>query len=411
MLDSITGLKNRIALEHDLELPVFPVVKTLVVVEIVDFERISILYGLPIANSVLIQFSTLLETFNIKEHFNLYRISSNIFALLSSEAISDTDEMEVLIPELFELIGENPLYIREIDDVLDIDVVAGIASGDRSIYQYARTALRHAKLQRKHYLFYTRDMDLMQLNRTVLQVKQEIKAALSAHAFVPVFQPIVNRERQLIKYECLVRMRRGEGSEAVLVSPDVFLEIAEETRQYTAISEAVIRQSIAYFADKASDFSINLTYLDIIDRKFMQRLKALVASSGIGHRMVLEIVESQSFEDYELLKQHLDDFKALGLRIAIDDFGTGYSNFSHILEVEPDYLKIDGSLIRDMLANDHMRILVEAIIQFAKRLGISLIAEYVHSEELFHVLYELGIDEFQGFYFGQPVADIGRCDT
>jgi len=94
--------------------------------------------------------------------------------------------------------------------------------------------------------------------------------------------------------------------------------------------------------------------------------------------------------------------RKLGVQIAIDDFGSGYANYAHILTLKPDYLKIDGSLIKNILIDGDSRILVKNIINFAKDLNIKTIAEYVENEEIFELLKEFGVDEYQGYYFGRP---------
>jgi EAL domain-containing protein (putative c-di-GMP-specific phosphodiesterase class I) len=96
----------------------------------------------------------------------------------------------------------------------------------------------------------------------------------------------------------------------------------------------------------------------------------------------------------------------MGVKIAIDDFGTGYSNFSYLLKLRPDYIKIDGSLIKHIDTDDNSIAIVSAILAFSKKLGIKTIAEYVHSKEVYEKCKELGIDEFQGFYLGEPTSSL-----
>ncbi|MEA3384292.1 MAG: EAL domain-containing protein, partial [Campylobacterota bacterium] len=88
--------------------------------------------------------------------------------------------------------------------------------------------------------------------------------------------------------------------------------------------------------------------------------------------------------------------------IAIDDFGVGYSNFERLLEFEPDILKIDGSLIRNITTDKYSQNIVETIVNFAKKQNIETIAEYVETEEIFDFLNEIGVDYSQGYYFGKP---------
>ena len=94
--------------------------------------------------------------------------------------------------------------------------------------------------------------------------------------------------------------------------------------------------------------------------------------------------------------------RKLGVLIAIDDFGSGYANYGHILEIKPDYIKIDGSLIKNILSDRDSQILVKSIVDFARELNITTVAEYVETEEIFELLKEYGVNEFQGYYFGRP---------
>ena len=120
------------------------------------------------------------------------------------------------------------------------------------------------------------------------------------------------------------------------------------------------------------------------------------------NRLVFEILESENLSDYDFLEEFVLKYKKLGVKIAIDDFGSGYSNFIRIIRLKPDYLKIDGSLIKNIDKDNNSYEIVKSIIAFSKTLNIRTIAEYVHSEEIFNLLLELGVDEFQGYYFGKP---------
>ena len=123
------------------------------------------------------------------------------------------------------------------------------------------------------------------------------------------------------------------------------------------------------------------------------------------NRLVFEILESENLSDYDFLEEFVLKYKKLGIKIAIDDFGSGYSNFIRIIRLKPDYLKIDGSLIKNIDKDNNSYEIVKSIIAFSKTLNIRTIAEYVHSEEIFNLLLELGVDEFQGYYFGKPDED------
>lgn len=154
--------------------------------------------------------------------------------------------------------------------------------------------------------------------------------------------------------------------------------------------------------DNKRDVSINLAYQDIKNLDLVRFLKKMLNNRDIAKYIIFEIVESEDIKDFEIVEDFIKTFKSLGVRIAIDDFGTGYSNFTHIMSLKPDYLKIDGSLIKNIGTNKDSFELVKAIVQFSKELNIKTIAEYVCSKEIFDIVFNLGVDEFQGYYFGKP---------
>ena len=152
---------------------------------------------------------------------------------------------------------------------------------------------------------------------------------------------------------------------------------------------------------------MNLSFKDILNYEFIDYLDNALEKLKFEdrNRLVFEILESENLSDYDFLEEFVLKYKKLGVKIAIDDFGSGYSNFIRIIRLKPDYLKIDGSLIKNIDKDNNSYEIVKSIIAFSKTLNIKTIAEYVHSEEIFNLLLELGVDEFQGYYFGKPDED------
>ena len=155
------------------------------------------------------------------------------------------------------------------------------------------------------------------------------------------------------------------------------------------------------------NITINLSFKDILNYEFIDYLNNALEKLKFEdrNRLVFEILESENLSDYDFLEEFVLKYKKLGVKIAIDDFGSGYSNFIRIIRLKPDYLKIDGSLIKNIDKDNNSYEIVKSIIAFSKTLNIKTIAEYVHSEEIFNLLLELDVDEFQGYYFGKPDED------
>jgi len=128
--------------------------------------------------------------------------------------------------------------------------------------------------------------------------------------------------------------------------------------------------------------------------------------SDIGHRVVFEILESEQITDYKKVLRFITEIRRYGAKIAIDDFGTGFSNFFYLTKIEPDFIKIDGSLIANIDTDTNVQIVVQSMIDFAKKMKIETIAEYVHSSTVLSSVKAMGINYSQGFYIDKPKPEI-----
>ena len=145
-----------------------------------------------------------------------------------------------------------------------------------------------------------------------------------------------------------------------------------------------------------------MTIKDIKDKDVSSFIIKKLEEYNIGSRVVFEIVESEGIDNFEDINAFIDKVKNLGCKIAIDDFGSGYSNFDYLIKLNANYIKIDGSLIKDILLNKNTLEIIITIIDFAKRQGFKTIAEFVSSEEIYLKVKELGIDYVQGYYISEP---------
>jgi EAL domain-containing protein (putative c-di-GMP-specific phosphodiesterase class I) len=134
----------------------------------------------------------------------------------------------------------------------------------------------------------------------------------------------------------------------------------------------------------------------------VQEIITTITQTGTASRIVFEVLESEGIENYQEVAQFISKIKILGAKIAIDDFGTGYSNFEHILKLDVDYIKVDGSLIQEITDNKRHRIIVETIVDFAQKVGAKTIAEFVSDEAIYNTIKEIGVDYSQGYYTGKP---------
>lgn len=402
--DELTGLKNRKSLEDSIK------GKDSVVAILLDvdaFEDLNELYGFINAEEVLKELSNILKEFEKTHDVAAYRLSGDIFALTNISNIPFED-IFILIEELNKTFLNRKIFV----DKLNVDIVVSMTMGI-SIFQEepiltAAMALKKAKSLNQSYFVYNNELDSKELIIQSLYWREKIKNAVSENKIIPFYQPIVNRKKEVIKYESLMRIRDFDSNnEAIILTPDKFLGISFKTKQYLELSRIIISKSLDNLLKTQKNITINLSFKDILNYEFIDYLDNVLEKLKFEdrNRLVFEILESENLSDYDFLEEFVLKYKKLGVKIAIDDFGSGYSNFIRIIRLKPDYLKIDGSLIKNIDKDNNSYEIVKSIIAFSKTLNIKTIAEYVHSEEIFNLLLELDVDEFQGYYFGKPDED------
>ncbi len=402
--NKLTGLKNMDALQEDIKKSF----SSIMLIDIDKFQDYNDLYGLEVGNLVLKKFAALLDAFAQEHNYEAYHVYTDGFFLRSKEKFAMPDKIFEDVTNLMERITSYKITFRhdEEDIDLEIDATIAISMEKEHAIEKANIALKHAKKERRNYQAYYKGLDSQKELADILSWRKRIKDAIHEDRVVPFFQPIVDKEGNTLKYEALIRIKeRDEGGRINVLSPFKFLDIAIKTKQYSSLTKIMIEKSFAAMKNLESDISINLQYSDIKNSTTMTTLKELIKTYDMAHRLVLEIVESEDVKDFALLKRVLNQFKEMGVKIAIDDFGSGFSNFTNILDIFPDYLKIDGSLIKEIDKNTNSYKLVSSIVTLASSLGIKTIAEFVHSKEVFEVSQKIGIDEFQGYYFSEPIDE------
>jgi diguanylate cyclase (GGDEF)-like protein len=398
--DRLTGLKNHYALEQALK----ENFTTIFLIDIDKFHNYNELYGIEIGNLILARFGEFVDAFAKRENYEAYRIYGDGFILKSKIPLQDHEKILADVKLFLAQLAQHQiiLYIASEEISVALDVTIAISMEQQYTLEKANIALKYARSEQKEFLAYYNAINREKELKETLYWRREIKEALKEERIVPLFQPIVDRDGVVLKYEVLTRLRQKEH----YISPAKFLDIALKTKLYKYISREMIKKSFLRMKVVEADFSINLLFADIKDRETMQFLKEQIIKYDIGNRLILEIVESEDIKDYELLKRVIGDFRRLGVRIAIDDFGSGFSNYAYILEIAPDYLKIDGSLIKEIDSDENAYKLVSSIQILASSLGIKTIAEYIHSFAVFETTKKIGIDEFQGFYFSEPSLEV-----
>lgn len=227
-----------------------------------------------------------------------------------------------------------------------------------------------------------------------------IQNAISSGNIISYFQPIINNQTQKIeKYESLMRLIDNN----TMIPPSHFLKIYKKGKYYTKINMIVLENSFKALTKTTASITINLS-LDALSQSNIREkfLTLLIQNSIYAHRVVLELLEDEYTDNTQRIKAFLKNIKSYGVKIALDDFGTGHSSFDRIIEYQPDFIKIDGKLIKNIENCSLSYSIVESIVLLAKKTQLQTIAEYVENEAIYHILCDLGVDYSQGYYFGKP---------
>ena len=394
--DNLTKEGNRFKLLEDIKRFKKP---SLALLDINRFGDINEFYGYEIGDEVLI---TVAKIF--KEHtgnkYTLYRIYSDEFAILA-----DNDEKEHFknfIKHIADSISSSPLNIKGKE--IYIQMTYSISFEEKNELKKTANTIKRYNKNNKDIVVYDKNLGIEKIHEKNILWTSKLKKALESDNIVPYYQAIYNLKTEKIeKYEALVRLIDEDN---IAISPFYFLDVAKKSKQYLKLTKEVIRKSFEYFTDKDYEFSINLTLEDITNKNISSYIIDMLKEYNIAPKVVFEIVESEGIQDFEYVNNFIDSVKKLGCKIAIDDFGSGYSNFEYLIKLNADYIKIDGSLIKDILLNKNNQEIVITIVDFAKRQGFKTIAEFVSSKEIFDKVKELGLDYAQGYYIHEPKPEI-----
>ncbi len=348
--DALTELPNRTKLLSDTEESVNP--KWIALFNIDSFNEINAFYGVEVADKLLQAIAVRLSQLIIELPAQIYKLPVDEYALVIHKNW-EQKEFEQFINLLIEQVSEQGVLVEGAN--INVTMTAGLASSDKidelakDVVIAADMALKMAKKRQKPFIFYDPQMNIKQGYEQNLNWIQRLRSAMDEDRLVPFYQPIVNTQTLKVeRYECLVRIIEKDGS---VISPFHFLEVAKKLKLYPSLTKRMIEKSFAKFANQPLHFSINLSIEDIVDPAMSAWLLKKVQACEFSERVIFEIVESEGIQNYDVVNRFIQEVKRYGVQIAIDDFGAGYSNFAYIMRLDVDFIKIDGSIIRDIHQN------------------------------------------------------------
>lgn len=395
--DHLTGVGNRFKLINDIKNNKKDSL-SLALINIDNFSEINDFYGHQFGDLVIFELASRLSFhINGAKHKKIYRIQGDEFAILNY--LNDGELYIKKMNDIVKSVSTNDFIIKNEDISLQITSVISFEN-ENNLLSTADMAMKIAKRSNKNFLVYEDSLTLDREYENNIKWTKKLKSAIKDDRLVAFYQPIVNNHTgKFEKYESLVRMIDEDGK---IISPYFFLDIAKRTKNYIDLTKTMISKSFEKFKNIDVEFSVNLTIQDIMDESLNKFLFEKLEEYKIGKKVVFEIVESEGIENFDKVLDFIRLVKECGCKIAIDDFGTGYSNFEYLLQLKADYIKLDGSMIKNLDTDSDARVVVSTIVDFAKKMNMKTIAEFVKDEKIESIVKEIGIDYSQGYYFGEP---------
>ncbi|MDP3265392.1 MAG: EAL domain-containing protein [Sulfuricurvum sp.] len=404
--DPLTNLPNRTKLLGDIEDIDSPF--NLILINIDGFKEVNTFYGHKIADQLLLSFGNELVSYaKSMKNATVYKLPVDEYMILIQSSCTKA--------EIFECITDlsatlNNKIFTAADQKISLNVTIGIAgcasdneqiAYKKDVVAHSDMALKLAKKRRKNYLYYDESLHIKEDYENNLSWIKRLRDAIDENRVVPFYQPIVNaKTHQVEKYEALVRIIEKDGT---VIPPIQFLEISKKVRLYHHITTIMLDKVIEEMAHHPElQCSINLSIEDINDTFVNAYIINKIKDCPYSDRIIFEILESEGIENYEIISDFISQVKEYGVEIAIDDFGAGYSNFVYITKLDIDYIKIDGSIIRNIDTDTTSQIITKTIIDFASQLNIKTIAEFVHNDSVNNYLKGLPLSHLQGYFYGEP---------
>ncbi|WP_029404908.1 bifunctional diguanylate cyclase/phosphodiesterase [Vibrio splendidus] len=407
-IDRRTGLPNRSVLRE--KLSQMSSDSHLLALKVTTFGQINEKYGYRVGDKLLHDLSdyfqkALWQFFD--EGCQLYSIGIGEWAVVFDSWASQEHIHQRFseFSDQTEHVNFEPMGLPDID-YLSVSICAGVASrrdfpatSIDDLLLKAIEARRSAVSQNKHLVSAKTLIQLEKHRQEQLGWLSCVSRAVLNQNIVACSQPIVSaHSHQVESYECLVRIEE----DGQLIAPGKFLPIIEGTHLYTRLSRQMITRTFDFMSQRTDSFSINLAPQDFSNEKTILHLEQAIKKISHPQRIGLEVLETEQIQDYGRLIEVCNHFRDLGVNIIVDDFGSGYSNIDEILKLEPQVIKLDGSLIRNIDKDKKQRKIAQQLVSLCQILNAKTVAEFVHNEQVCRIAEDMGVDYLQGYYFGQP---------
>nr|WP_049961935.1 EAL domain-containing protein [Methylobacterium sp. B34] len=406
--DSLTDLPNRV-LFHQLQETARERLAqgdrfAVLALDLDEFKSVNDTFGHAAGDRLLKSVAERLRSFEASD-VQLARLAGDEFAVLATgRSARDLHGIESLANGIVEALA-SPFTIDGIRLTVSVSIGIAIAPQDgcQEIMRRADLALYRMKSEgRNGYRFYEAEMDERIEARRALTA--DLRGALDRDEFVLYFQPIVAaKECRVRGFEALIRWKHPVRG---FVSPGEFIPLAEETGVIIPLGEWILREACRIAAGWPGDvrIAVNLSPRQFRHSDLTQLVRSALRTSGLAApRLELEVTESVFLEATPAINATLAKLREMGVRLSLDDFGTGYSSLSYLRRIAFDKIKIDQSFVRDLPQERSAAAIVNAIIDMATSLDMTITAEGVETDAQRACLLEQGCHEFQVYLFSKPL--------
>ena len=421
--DPLTGVMNRQRFQDELMRTVRTAKReqragALLILDLDRFNYVNQTYGHLAGDKLLIHMAQVLKD-TIRTGDVVARLNGDQFALVLRDV--RPDDLAMRLERLQGALAARPMPSEH--GSITLNVSAGVAtypadaeSAD-ALLAHSLSALAKAKERGpRRFERYDPTTAVTEAQTGQLQWVELVNECLTNHQtrMVLFYQPIVPLtgpavQSKIEHYEVLLRLIDREGQ---LMVPSKFIATAEEFGLVNRIDQLVTARAIDMLQvwqaqGRHVHLNVNLSGKTFDDPTFLSTTKALLTEAKLTPQsLIFEITETALLRDLQMVQTFIAEMRALGAGFALDDCGVGYSSFSYIRQLDLDYIKIDGSFIRNLHENEDDQVFVKALADIAKQKNISTVAEMVEHEAAMLALQRLGIDFAQGFYFAPPAAEL-----
>jgi diguanylate cyclase (GGDEF)-like protein/PAS domain S-box-containing protein len=418
--DALTGLINRVAFDARVEQAVHSAGKsekqhTLCYIDLDQFKIVNDTCGHPAGDELLIQITRLLRSC-LRESDVLARLGGDEFGVLllgcplkKAEAVTETLRQTV---EAFRFRYDNKEF--RVGTSIGVVPIPDNKTTLTDLMKAVDSACYVAKERGRNRIHVSKpdDKEIAQ-HHGQMQWMQRIQHAVEQDEFVLYAQPITAIEGALEQRkhaELLLRMveNKGTGKEQIIL-PDAFLPAAQRYHLMPLIDRWVLDNALKKLAsndaymERLATCTINLSGQSLTDLKLYDYIIKLLKETKVDPRRIcFEITESAVIANMEIAQQFVNGMRKIGCRFALDDFGSGLSTFDYLKQLNVDYVKLDGSLIRDVATSRVSQAMVHAVNYVAHVMGMKTIAEFVESDAILQTLRNLSVDYAQGYAIGKP---------